>query len=136
MIEIMVDSNILIDIFSKDPVWFKWSSDTIEQYAEQSRFIINQIIYGEISISFKRIEELEESLPPSYFVRDSIPWEASFLAAKVFYQYKKNGGKKNLILPDFLIGAHAAVRGVPLITRDISNYKTYYPDLKIISPQK
>jgi predicted nucleic acid-binding protein len=134
MTELMVDSNVLIDIFNKDSVWFDWSSSTIERYAEQVRFTINPIIYAEISASFKKIEELEDALPESYFTKEPIPWEAAFLAAKVFIQYRKNGGKKDSNLPDFLIGAHAAVRGIPLITRDTKHYKTYYPHIELISP--
>jgi predicted nucleic acid-binding protein len=134
MTEIMVDSNVLIDIFNKDTVWFEWSSSIIEIYAEQVRFTINPIIYAEISTSFKKIEELEDVLPESYFTKEPIPWEAAFLAAKVFVQYRKNGGKRDSNLPDFLIGAHAAVRGIPLITRDTKHYKTYYPHLELISP--
>ncbi len=130
----MVDSNILIDIFNQDSKWFELSLKTIEHYAEQSFFLINQVIYGEISLAFIRIEELEDALPQSYFTKESIPWEAAFLAAKVFIKYKKNGGHKNSTLSDFLIGAHALVRGIPLITRDISRYKTYYPALQLISP--
>lgn len=134
MTEIMVDSNVLIDIFNKDSVWFEWSSSIIEMYAEQVRFTINPIIYAEISAAFKKIEELEDALPESYFIKESIPWEAAFLAAKVFIQYRKNDGKRDSNLPDFLIGAHAAVRGIPLITRDTKHYKTYYPHLELISP--
>ena len=134
MTELMVDSNVLIDIFNKDSVWFDWSSSTIERYAEQVRFTINPIIYAEISASFKKIEELEDALPESYFTKEPIPWEAAILAAKVFIQYRKNGGKKDSNLPDFLIGAHAAVRGIPLITRDTKHYKTYYPHIELISP--
>jgi predicted nucleic acid-binding protein len=134
MTEIMVDSNVLIDIFNRDTVWFEWSSSIIEIYAEQVRFTINPIIYAEISTSFKKIEELEDALPESYFTKEPIPWEAAFLAAKVFIQYRKNGGKRDSNLPDFLIGAHAAVRGIPLITRDTKHYKTYYPHLELIAP--
>jgi predicted nucleic acid-binding protein len=135
MSDIMVDSNILIDIFNEDQQWFSWSSKIIEQYAEQSRFVINPIIYAEISVAFKKIEELEDALPPQYFNRESIPIEAAFLVGKVFSHYRKSGGKRNSSLPDFFIGAHAAVRGMRLITRDISRYKTYFPDLQLISPE-
>lgn len=135
MTDIMVDSNILIDIFNEDQQWFSWSSEIIAHYAEQSRFVINPIIYAEISVAFKKIEELEDALPPQYFNRESIPIEAAFLVGKVFYRYRKSGGTRNSSLPDFFIGAHAAVRGMRLITRDISRYKTYFPDLQLISPE-
>jgi predicted nucleic acid-binding protein len=135
MTDIMVDSNILIDIFNEDQHWFSWSSKIIEQYAEQSQFVINPIIYAEISVAFKKIEELEDALPAQYFNRESIPMEAAFLVGKVYSQYRKSGGKRNSSLPDFFIGAHAAVRGMRLITRDISRYKTYFPDLQLISPE-
>jgi len=131
---VLVDSNIILDIFTEDPEWFEWSAEQLELLAEHHTFIINPIIYGEVSVRFKRIEELEESLPHSQFRRLPLPWEAAFLAAKVFVQYKKNGGKKASTMPDFFIGAHAAVENMLLLTRDTDRYKTYFPRLELIAP--
>jgi len=97
--------------------------------------IINPIIYTEISISFKNIEDLEDILPASFFKREEIPYEACFLAGKAFKKYKERLGTKNSTLPDFFIGAHAAVKGYSLLTRDTKNYKSYFPTVKLIYPQ-
>lgn len=134
--EIMVDSNVLIDIFSEDPQWFSWSSEVIEYHAEYYKLVINPVIYAEISIAFKRIEELEDALPEGVFSRMPIPLEAAFLAGKVFVEYRRNGGLKSSTLPDFFIGAHALVCGMHLVTRDVSRYKTYFPGLQLICPEK
>jgi predicted nucleic acid-binding protein len=131
----MVDSCVLIDIFQEDPIWYKWSASVIEIHAEVSMFVINPIIYAEISVAFKKIEEIEEALPLGYFLREPIPHEAAFLAAKSFLKYKRNGGSKSQTLPDFFIGAHALVNGMSIITRDKCRYATYFPALKLITPE-
>jgi len=132
--KILVDSNIILDIFTEDPVWFEWSAAQLESLAEHHVLAINPIIYAEISIGFKRIEDLEEALPSSKFHRTPLPWESAFLAGKVFMQYKKNSGKKFSTMPDFFIGAHAAVDNMILLTRDVSRYRTYFPTLEVIFP--
>lgn len=130
----LVDSSVILDVFTEDPKWFEWSSRKLAEYAEKNTLIINPIIYAEVSIRFERIEELEEALPPEAFVREKLPWEAAFLAGKCFLLYKRRGGKKTSPLPDFYIGAHAAVRGYALLTRDAKRYRSYFPKLKLISP--
>jgi hypothetical protein len=95
---------------------------------------INPVIYAEVSIRFERIEDLEQVLSPTYFRRDPLPWEAAFLAGKCFLTHRKKGGRKRSPLPDFFIGAHASVAGIPLLTRDISRYRTYFPKLELIVP--
>ena len=132
--DILVDSNVILDIVTEDKKWFPWSSQALAKYAETHTLVINPIIYAEVSVGFDRIEDVEEVLPSAFFRRDPIPWEAAFLAAKCFLAYRRRRGKKSSTLPDFFIGAHAAVVGIPLLTRDIARYRTYFPRLKIITP--
>jgi predicted nucleic acid-binding protein len=131
---ILVDSNVILDTLTEDATWFQWSSNALAEAAENATLVINPIIYAEVSIRFERIEELEETLPPSYFRRDVLPWEAGFLAGKCFVAYRRRGGLRHAPLPDFYIGAHAAVSGMTLLTRDAARYKTYFPRVRLISP--
>lgn len=131
---VMVDSNVLLDVMEEDPVWFDWSSKQLQQAADKSLLIINTVIYSEVSIGFSRIEELEAVLKGDYFQRRPIPWEAAFLAGKCYMRYRKLGGTRRSPLPDFFIGAHAAVEKLTLLTRDAARYKTYFPSLRLISP--
>ncbi|MGA2465494.1 MAG: type II toxin-antitoxin system VapC family toxin [Thermodesulfobacteriota bacterium] len=132
--DILVDSNVILDIVTEDKKWFPWSSQALAKYAETHTLVIHPIIYAEVSVGFDRIEDVEEVLPSAFFRRDPIPWEAAFLAAKCFLAYRRRRGKKSSPLPDFFIGAHAAVLGIPLLTRDIARYRTYFPKVKIITP--
>jgi predicted nucleic acid-binding protein len=132
--DILVDSNVILDITTEDETWFQWSSKTLEQYAETHILVINPVIYAEVSIGFDRIEDVEAVLSPAFFRREPLPWEAAFLAGKCFLAYRRRGGKRRSTLPDFFIGAHAAVAGIPLLTRDTSRYRTYFPNLKLIAP--
>jgi predicted nucleic acid-binding protein len=131
----MVDSNVLLDVLTEDPVWFEWSSATLEQCANEGDLFINAIVYSEVSIGFERIEEVEAALTDRVFGRVPIPLEAAFLAGKAFLVYKKRGGVKKSTLPDFFIGAHAAVTGLRLLTRDSGRYRTYFPGVELISPE-
>jgi len=132
--EVLVDSNVILDVLTEDPVWFDWSSSALEEHAESSVLIINPIIYTEVSVRFGRIEDLDEALPTDFFRRDPLPWEAGFLAGKCFLRYRKRGGARRSPLPDFYVGAHAAVRGATLLTRDAAQYREYFPQLEVISP--
>jgi hypothetical protein len=132
--DMVVDSNVILDIVTEDKRWFGWSSETLARYSETHVLVINPVIYAEVSIGFDRVEDIEAVLSPMLFRRDPIPWEAAFLAGKCFLQYRKKGGGKGSPLPDFFIGAHAAVLGIPLLTRDASRYRTYFPKLKLIAP--
>lgn len=132
---IIIDSNVILDVVSQDPVWFEWSSSKIKEHSSRDVFIVNSIIYAEVSIGYNRIEEIEDLFTTSYFVREPIPWEACFLAGKCFLQYRKKGGTRTSPLPDFFIGSHALVRGYPLLTRDAARYKTYFPKLHLITPE-
>lgn len=131
---IIIDSNIILDILTEDRIWFKWSSERLEEYAENNELIINQIIYAEISIKFSRIEELDGVIKEANIKCENLPWEAGFLAGKCFMQYKKRGGGKGSVLPDFYIGAHAAITRRAILTRDKGRYSTYFSNLSIISP--
>jgi predicted nucleic acid-binding protein len=134
MSDVLVDSNILLDVLTEDPRWFEWSSGTLERCAENSVLIINPMVYAEVSVRFETIEELEEALPKSMFERRDIPWEAAFLAAKCFVKYRHAGGRRSAPLPDFFIGAHAAIEKLDLMTRDAARYRTYFPALRLIAP--
>lgn len=134
MADILVDSNVILDVVTEDPKWYGWSSSQIEKLAESHTLVINPIIYSEVSIGFDRIEDLDQALPADFFRRDPLPWDAGFLAGKCFITYRRSGGKRHSPLPDFYIGAHAAVSGIALLTRDVNRYKTYFPKLTLISP--
>jgi hypothetical protein len=133
---ILVDSNIILDVFLDDPNWAEWSESKLEKFSALTKLYINPIVYSEISIGFKRIEELESVLNRAGFQMLDIPKEALFLAGKAFLKYRKNRGTKRSPLPDFYIGAHAAILEMELITRDESRYRTYFPTVKLISPRK
>ena len=130
----LVDSNVLLDIATNDAAWFEWSSQALESAANESPLAINAIIYAEVSIGFQRIEDLESAIPSSLFRRDALPFEAAFLAGKAFLQYRRRGGGRAAPLPDFYIGAHAAVAGFRLLTRDPKRYQTYFPSVELIAP--
>jgi len=134
MAGVLVDSNVILDVVNEDPKWLIWSRAQLERLAESHTLIINSIVYSEISIGFDRIEDLDRALPEEFFRREPLPWEAGFLAGKCFLKYRKSGGARRSPLPDFYIGAHAAVSGLTLLTRDERRYKTYFPKLVLIAP--
>lgn len=136
MAGILIDSSVLLDILTEDPRWLDWSSETLERCAEDSVLVINPVIYAEVSIRFETVEELEKALPHSMFERRDIPWEAAFLAGKCFVRYRRAGGQKTAPLPGFFIGAHAAVEGLRLLTRDTGRYGAYFPTVQIIAPNR
>lgn len=130
----MVDSNVILDVATEDPAWLSWSARTLERAADEAVLVINPLIYAEVSIGFTRVEELEQALPAGLFRREPLPYEAAFLAGKCFLAYRRRGGRKTAPLPDFYIGAHAAVAGHRLLTRDPRRYRTYFPGLELITP--
>jgi predicted nucleic acid-binding protein len=134
MTAVLIDANVLLDIMTEDAHWFAWSAGAIERAADRYRLVINPIIYAEASIRYSRIEELDIALPKIMFDREAIPFEAAFLAGKSFVIYRRRGGTKPSPLPDFFIGAHAAVAGYLLMTRDAARYRTYFPKLSLIAP--
>jgi predicted nucleic acid-binding protein len=131
---VLVDANVLLDIVTADPTWSAWSSEALERAADGSSLVVNALIYAEVSIGFESIETLEEALPPDLYRRERLPYEAAFLAGKAFLRYRQAGGSKSAPLPDFYIGAHAAIAGYRLLTRDPRRYRTYFPRLELISP--
>ncbi|MDP9442118.1 MAG: type II toxin-antitoxin system VapC family toxin [Actinomycetota bacterium] len=130
----LVDSNVLLDIFTEDPTWSDWSSEALAVAAESGPMYVNPIVYAEVSIRFSRVEDLEEVLPPRDFRRAPLPWPAAFLAGKAFMAYRRNRGTASVPLPDFFIGAHAAVDDLALLTRDDRQYRTYFPTVQLIAP--
>jgi len=133
---VLVDSNVALDLFLNDPQWGNWSESTLEHYALSGNIFINPVIYSEISIGFSRIEGLESAILKAGFKMLSIPREALFLAGKVFLKYKRRDGSKRSPMPDFFIGAQAAVLGIDLVTRDTKRYRSCFPTVRLISPNK
>jgi hypothetical protein len=135
MSAVLVDSNVILDIFSLDRVWFAWSDASVERAMEAGRLVVNPVIYAEISIKFSRLEALEAALPNDVWEREAIPFDAAFLAGKAYLDYKRRGGSRRSPLPDFFVGAHAAVAGYTLLTRDATRYRNYFPTVKLIAPE-
>ena len=131
---VLVDSNIILDVFTDDPNWADWSESMLEEYSNVSTLYINFIVYSEISIGFNRIEDLESAIIGAGFQMLDFPKEALFLAGKAFLKYKKKRGARSSPLPDFFIGAQAAVLNIALITRDVSRYRSYFSTVSLISP--
>lgn len=133
---VLVDTNILLDIATRDPEWSAWSEAALSECAEQSTLVINPIVYAELSIGFSTIEALDAALPRGLYHREPLPYEAGFLAGKAFLMYRRRGGARNTTLPDFYIGAHAAIANLAVLTRDEARFETYFPKLEILSPAK
>jgi len=131
---LLVDTNVILDVIEDDPKWAAWSQAQLDSAALKEVLIINPVIYAELSLAFRRIEELEAMLTKTGLRVEPVPREALFLAGKVFLQYRRRGGPRTGVLPDFFIGAHAAVLDLSLLTRDTSRYGTYFPKLKLITP--
>jgi predicted nucleic acid-binding protein len=129
----LIDSNILLDLFTRNPTWAPWSAEHLAEAVDRGPVVINQVVYGEISLRFTTIEELDAALGDR-FVRANLPWPAGFLAARCFRDYRARGGTRTSTLPDCFIGAHAAVLGLRLLSRDASRYRTYFPTVELITP--
>lgn len=134
MSRVLVDANVLLDVLTDDPVWGEWSARQLDACAARDKPCINPLVYAEVSVRFERIEDLDEALSPIRFTRLDVPWEAAFLAGKAFLRYRKAKGIRTSPLPDFFIGAHAAVGELTLLTRDAKRYRTYFPTLRLICP--
>jgi predicted nucleic acid-binding protein len=132
---ILVDSNIILDVFLDDPNWAEWSESKLVKFSSVTKLFINPVVYSEVSIGFHKIEELEFALNQTGFRMLEIPKEALFLAGKAFLTYRKNKGTKRSPLPDFYIGAQAAILKMDILTRDPSRYRTYFPTVELISPK-
>jgi len=135
MAVILIDTCVVTDLADPDSAWFEWSASTLEQLDPTHTMAINPIIYTECSIGFERIEEVEALFEHLGFESKPIPKEALFLAGKAFLQYKRRQGGKGNVLPDFFIGAHAAVSGYRLMTRDKGRFSTYFPKVDLIMPE-
>lgn len=130
---VLVDSNVILDIITEDATWARWSETALREAAERANLTINPIIFGEVSLKFDRIEDADVALAD--FTRESLPYEAGFLAGKAFLAYRRRGGTKRSPMPDFYVGAHALVAKMTLLTRDAARYRTYFPRLPLISPK-
>lgn len=131
----LVDSNVVLDVVREDPTWSDWSEDALVRVADEGILLINVVVYAEVSASYATAEEADAALDPAVFLRAELPWQAAFLAGRCHVEYRRRGGARTRTLPDFLIGAHAAVLGLRLLTRDASRYRTNFPKLEIIAPQ-
>ena len=132
----LVDTNVILDLVTNDPDWSGWSIAQLEEAALKGPLCINDVVYAELSVRYARIEDLEAMLDDAAIEVARTPRDALFLAGKVFVQYRKSGGARTGVLPDFFIGAHAAVSGLPLLTRDGGRYRTYFPRMALIAPEK
>jgi len=131
---VLVDSNVLLDVSTNDPIWGDWSARALAEVAEHATLIINPLIYAEVSIGYATIEALDAALPATLYQREPLPWEAGFLAGKSFLRYRRRGGLRTSPLPDFYIGAHAAIGRLALLTRDAAHYRSYFPTVEILAP--
>jgi len=132
---LLVDSNVILDIFLDDPNWADWSESVLANYSVHTTLYINSIVYTEVSVGFEKIEELESALHKGGFQMLEIPKEALFLAGKAYLKYRAGKGIKRSPLPDFYIGAQAAILDLDLITRDVTRYRTYFPTIRLICPE-
>jgi predicted nucleic acid-binding protein len=130
----LVDSNVLIDLFDEDSEWRDWSDAMVTRAANRGALVINPIVFAEVSAGFDSLDDVGAALPESYVRREPLPWNAAFLAGRAFVQYRRRGGTRPAPLPDFYIGAHAAVAGYTLLTRDPLRYRHYFPKLKVVAP--
>jgi predicted nucleic acid-binding protein len=131
----LVDSSVILDIVTEDPAWADWSEAALAQARDDGLLVVNPIVYAEVSIGFDGIEDLDDTVPAEDFQREALPYEAGFVAGKAFLAYRRKGGQKRSPLPDFYIGAHAAVRRYRLLTRDVARYRTYFPTVELIAPE-
>jgi predicted nucleic acid-binding protein len=132
---ILVDTNVLLDVVTDDPLWADWSVAQLEAASLQGTLLINDVVYAELSVRYQRIEQLEAFVADAGLLVEPTPRAALFLAGKIFARYRKVGGTRSGVLPDFFIGAHAAVSGLPLLTRDTARYRTYFPTVELIAPE-
>jgi hypothetical protein len=132
---VLVDSNVLLDVATDDPDWGGWSARALAEAAEHTILVINPIIYAEVSVGYSTIEALDAAFPVALYRREPLPWEAGFLAGKSFLLYRRRGGLRTSPLPDFYVGAHAAIGRLALLTRDEARYRSYFPKVEILAPK-
>ena len=131
---LLVDTNVLVDVLENDPDWRPWSLQQLRAQSRVHRLVINPIIYAELSLAFTSFEALDQAVEGLQLALEETPRSALFLAGKAFVRYRREGGAKTNVLADFFIGAHAAVSGYPLLTRDPRRYRTYFPGVTLIAP--
>lgn len=130
----LVDTNVLLDLVTNDETWADWSVAQLEEASFRGPLVINDVVYAELSVRYERIEDLEAFIEAAGLVLRPLPRSALFLAGKVFIRYRRSGGTRTGVLPDFFIGAQAAVAELPLLTRDVGRYQTYFPTVELIVP--
>ncbi len=130
----IVDTNVLLDVLNDDPAWVEWSLQQLRAQSQLHRLVINPVIYAELSLTFSTVEALDEAIAGMELALLELPRPALFLAGKAFAQYRRRGGTKANVLADFFIGAHAAVAGLPILTRDTTRYASYFPTVRLIAP--
>jgi predicted nucleic acid-binding protein len=134
MTRILVDTNVLVDLLTNDPVWAEWSTDAFCACMDHARLVIDTAVFAELAVRYDTVEALEQMIDAAGLTREHVPWSAAYLAGKAFERYRRSGGLRRSPLPDFYIGAHAAVAGMRLLTRDASRYQTYFPTVELIAP--
>lgn len=135
MISTLIDSNVIIDVLTGDARWRDWSMRAVAEARSEGRTVINPLIYAEVAVAFQTEDETEAGLPATLYDREGLPWDAAFVAGHAHLMYRRRGGLRERTLPDFLIGAHASVKGYRLLTRDARRYRAYFPDLHILDPE-
>jgi predicted nucleic acid-binding protein len=130
----LVDSNVLLDVITADPRWSAWSTDALAREADRGELVVNPLVYAELAAGFADMADLDAALPLDLYRREALPWDAGFLAGRCFALYRHRGGTRRSPLPDFYIGAHAAVASYRLLTRDATRYRAYFPRLEIVAP--
>ena len=134
MSSVLVDSNVFIDVLGPDGPWRAWSASRLEAAADEATLLINPVVYAELAVGYPSVEALEAALPQAWIRREEVPYPAAFLAARCYLEYRRRGGARTGVLPDFFVGAHAAIAGYRLLTRDAARYRTYFPRLELIAP--
>lgn len=134
MSAILVDSNVILDVATRNPVWYEWSAGKLAEFGGKQNLLINPIVYAELAAGFTTEQELQEGIRSLSLAQEHLPWPAAFPAGLAFLKYRRAGGAKTSPLPDFYIGAHAAVKKYRLLTRDLRRYRTYFPNLNLIAP--
>ena len=134
MTRVLFDTNVLVDLLTDDPIWAEWSTDAFCACMDHARLVIDTTVYAELAVRYDTVERLEQMIDAAGLEREHVPWSAAYLAGKAFERYRRSGGTRRSPLPDFFIGAHAAVSGMTLLTRDASRYRTYFPTVELIAP--
>lgn len=131
----LIDTNVLVDVAVRDPDWLGWSRSALARAERTGPLVINPVIFAEFSVRYETVDEVEALLPQDQFAREGLPWPAAFAAGAAFRKYRKFGGARDRVLPDFLIGAHAVIRDYAILTRDPKGYRSYFPTVQLITPE-